>query len=102
MSDGSDTKVAFYSPNTHISRHHTHSSRRRCRMLLPDDQNHTGRKPPRRRVRPNAALLLAVLALETQLQAIKVKQEVIDAKLQKLQAAAEAATELLAGVHNHV
>ncbi len=71
-------------------------------MLLPDDPNHAGRKPPRRRVRPNAALLLAVLALETQLQVIKVKQAVIDAKLEKLQAAAEAATELLAGVHNNV
>ncbi len=70
-------------------------------MLLPDDPNHAGRKPPRRRLRPNAALLLAVLALETQLQAIKV-QAVIDAKLEKLQAAAEAATELLAGVHNNV
>jgi hypothetical protein len=55
-------------------------------------------RPPRRRERPAEALVLAVLALEAQFEAIKKKQEQIDARLQQLQQAAEAAAALMKGM----
>jgi hypothetical protein len=94
ISEKSDTQFVFYKEAwrlTQIPR----------QMLLPDHPVNLGRKPPSRRVRPAEELLLAVLALEAQLEVIQAKQARIDAKLEQLQAAADAATVLLADVHDN-